>query len=224
MQVLRRIADNRDPNSHANRFRRKRLVLLRDLLSNVEGHAEVLDLGGTPAFWDIHAFPEETRPNVTVLNLMPLPSTTPWISTLVGDARDLSAFPDRSFDIVFSNSVIEHVGDLDDQRQMAAEVRRVGRAFMVQTPNRLFPLEPHFLVPAFQFMPIRIRVALLMRFNLGWHGRARDRATAESEIRSIRLMTKRELETCFPKARIVHERFLGLTKSFIAIEATPAGE
>ena len=223
MQQLRRLADNRDPHSYANRFRRRRLALLRELLANVEGHATVLDVGGTPSFWEMHAIPDEIRPNVTVLNLMPLPNSAPWISTVVGDALDLHAFADGSFDVVFSNSVIEHVGDLDDQRQMAAEIRRVGRAFMVQTPNRFFPLEPHFLVPAFQFMPMRLRVELLLRFNLGWHKRAPSRAEAEADIRSIRLMTGNELRECFPDAEIHHERLLGISKSLVALRRPSAG-
>ncbi|HWS70973.1 MAG TPA: class I SAM-dependent methyltransferase, partial [Thermoanaerobaculia bacterium] len=64
-----------------------------------------------------------------------------------------------------SNSVLEHVADMP---AMAREIRRVGRRWYVQTPNRWFPVEPHFLVPFFQFLPIATRAWLLTRFDLGW--------------------------------------------------------
>ena len=62
-------------------------------------------------------------------------------------------FTTGEFDVVFSNSVIEHVGDFDDQRRMADEVRRVGRRFFVQTPNRWFPLEVHTRLPFVHWLP-----------------------------------------------------------------------
>ena len=60
-------------------------------------------------------------------------------------------FKDKSFDAVFSNSVIEHVGTFEDQKMMANEVIRVTNFYFIQTPNLYFPIEPHFLVPFFQF-------------------------------------------------------------------------
>ncbi|WP_255695553.1 methyltransferase domain-containing protein [Rhodohalobacter sp. 614A] len=52
-----------------------------------------------------------------------------------GDALDMHMFEDKSFDVVFSNSVIEHVGSFENQRRFADEVRRVGKAYWVQTPD-----------------------------------------------------------------------------------------
>lgn len=79
------------------------------------------------------------------------------ISSVSGDATDLREYEDKSFNLVFSNSVIEHVGDFTAQRKMAKEMMRVGKHCYLQTPNRYFPLEPHFLFPCFQFLPIRLR-------------------------------------------------------------------
>lgn len=75
------------------------------------------------------------------------------VQPLAGDATDLREFGDSSFDVVFSNSVIEHLFTFENQRRMAREVQRVGKAFWVQTPNFWFPMEPHFHVPGWQWMP-----------------------------------------------------------------------
>jgi len=71
---------------------------------------------------------------------------------VVGDAARLP-FANHSVDIIYCNSLLEHVGDWDIQRQVFAEIARVGRKFFVQTPNRNFPVEPHHLLPFFQYLP-----------------------------------------------------------------------
>lgn len=87
---------------------------------------------------------------------------------MAGDARDLTAFGDKEFDIVFSHSVIEHVGGFEDQRRMANEIKRVGKRYFLQTQNRFFTMETHFLVPMFQFFPVWLKVLLISHFDLGW--------------------------------------------------------
>ena len=122
---------------------------------------------------------------------------------------------DASFDVVFSNSVIEHVGTYQDQIQMAKEVRRVGKRYFVQTPNKYFPLEPHFLFPLFQFLPINIRVLLLQNFKLGWFSKTPDKVKAREIVESIRLLDKREFISLFPNAELYEEKIFGMTKSFV---------
>jgi hypothetical protein len=125
-------------------------------------------------------------------------------------------FADRSFDVVFSNSVIEHVGGLENQERMAAEVIRIGRRYFIQTPNFGFPIEPHFLFPGFQWLPETSRIWLVRHFALGWVERAVDDRAARQLVRDNCLMTERQFRSLFPGAKIYKERFLGLTKSFIA--------
>lgn len=214
---MRRLVDSRDPNSYANRLRERRFAMFRDLLERLDGPVRILDVGGTPTFWHLRGADLPNDPTIVVLNLVAQESVDPRVTTVVGNALDMSEFPDKSFDIVFSNAVIEHVETLENQRRMASEIRRVGKHYFVQTPNKRFPLEPHFLVPGFQFLPIRARVALLRRMSLGWYARTPDPAVAEAQVRMIRLMTGSEMRDVFPDARIYNERVAGLTKSFIAI-------
>ena len=112
--------------------------------------------------------------------------------------------------------MIEHVGTYQDQLQMAQEVRRVGKRYFIQTPNKYFPLEPHFLFPLFQFFPIKLRVLLMQNFSLGWFAKTPDAAKAREIVESIRLLSKREFVALFPKASIYEEKVFGLTKSFVA--------
>ncbi len=140
------------------------------------------------------------------------------ITAEIGDATDLSRFADDEFEVAVSNSVIEHLPTFELQERMAAEMRRVGRRAYLQTPNRHFPVEPHFLFPFFGILPMRVRAFLLGRMDLGWHRRQPDLAAALADVRSIRLLTGGELRRLFPEARIVRERALGLTKSYIVLD------
>ncbi len=58
---------------------------------------------------------------------------------------DGSIFPfgDNEFDWVFSNAVIEHVGDSSDQVLFLNEMLRVAKDVFFTTPNKYFPVESH---------------------------------------------------------------------------------
>ena len=215
-RLLVALADNRDPRSLASRLRRRRGALFRSRLEGVPRPLRLLDLGGTQRYWEVVEPGGLPGVEIVLLNREAPEVTRPGFVGLAGDARDLSSIRDGAFDVVFSNSVIEHVGDLDDQRRMAAEIMRVGRRYFVQTPNRYFPLEPHFLFPGFQFLPVEARARLLMHFRLGWYPRIPDPVRAREVAASIRLLTEREMRELFPGAEIHQERLAGLTKSIIA--------
>jgi hypothetical protein len=214
---IRSLADNSDSGSLATRMRRRRFELFLSLLRTLNGHLEVLDIGGTQQFWDLMLGEDQPDIRVTLLNVAHQPVSSPRFVSAAGDARAMPQFAARSFDVVFSNSVIEHVGDYVNQRRMADEVRRVGRRYFVQTPNKRFPIEPHFLVPWFQYLPMGTRAWLLSRFDVGWYRRMPDRSAARAEVESIQLLTRRRFSDLFPEATIRDEKFAGLTKSFVAI-------
>lgn len=212
-------ADNTRQSSAASRYRRRRVEMLNSLLGDGGRPVRLLDIGGTPGFWDHHFDALSCPVELVLINRQgALGGVRPGIRAVIGDATCLTEFRDGSFDVVFSNSVIEHVGTLNDQMRMAGEVRRLGRAYLVQTPNRWFPIEPHFLFPGWQFMPIMLRTWLIRRRGFGWMSRIPDPLSARAEIEQIRLLQYWEMKALFPDARVVRERFGPLTKSLIAIK------
>jgi hypothetical protein len=96
---------------------------------------------------------------------------------------------------------------------MAREIRRVGRRYFVQTPNRYFPIEPHFLMPFFQFFPYRVKVAVVRHVK-----GVKDRSAAEKRAAEIELLSRKTLMSLFPGARMREERLAGMVKSFMVYD------
>ncbi len=213
--MLPNFADNRDPNSLASRLRAKRNEQFRSLLDSLPRPLKILDVGGRQTVWETIRLVDHPDVHITILNLEQEECRYRNVHSVAGDARDMRGFHDFQFDIVYSNSVIEHVGAIDQMVRMASEVRRVGRRYFVQTPYRYFPIEPHFVFPMFQFLPLSIRTLMVQNFNLGWIAKQPDRKQAADEVRSINLLSRRELQSLFPDGRMMEERLLGLTKSLI---------
>ena len=217
----RRFADNTNSDSVATRMRRQRFQLFLDMLDGRE-RTSILDVGGRPEYWQIMMDGTDLgdRLDVTLLNVESQAVRHPDFCTVIGDARSMPEFADREFDIVFSNSTIEHVGSLEDQRRMANEVQRVGRRYYIQTPNRYFPIEPHAVFPLFQFLPVATRTWLVQHFHMGWLPKLPDREQARREVEHIRLLSRGEFQQLFPDAAIYDEKFAGLVKSFVAYTPT----
>lgn len=215
--MLGTAADYTDQASVAYRLRRRRFGAFLQLLDKLPRPVSILDVGGTESFWQMMGIGEIDDVDITLLNLGHYETCTPHISCVAGDARDLSRYEDGQFDVVFSNSVIEHVGTFDDQLAMADEVRRVGRSYFVQTPNFYFPIEPHFQFPCMQFLPLGLQVQLLCRFPIGAYPRATSQEEAYRWASEFRLLTAGQFRKLFPDAQIIRERYFGLTKSFMAV-------
>ena len=179
----------------------------------------VLDIGGTPECWQLLAI----RPRVTLLNTPrakgELGGAESWVA---GDGRALP-FRDAAFDVVFSNSVIEHVGDRESQRRFAREVVRVGRSYWVQTPNRWFPVEQHLLTPVVHWLPRPWQRAIVPHCNVwSWLVRVtpdRRRFYIDHYLRDVRLLSAAQVAELFPGARVIRERFWGWTKSLVAFSS-----
>jgi hypothetical protein len=215
-RFMRSVVDNRDEASLSAAFRRKRFRLFLELIDPFPRPVIILDVGGEPRFWEVMGVAGDPDYQVVLLNQVACDVIQPNLRSVVGDAADLSQFADRQFQAVFSNSVIEHLESYERQKRMATDVQRVGQCYFVQTPNRHFPLEPHFLVPFFQYFPQRYQIALIRRFNLGWYPKVSDREQATRLIRSHRLLAEGEMRALFPHAKLHKETVLGMVKSLIA--------
>jgi hypothetical protein len=174
----------------------------------------VLDLGGSAPTWERLSFPD----HITILNLDDNPThpLNPKSVYVKGSAL-LVPFPNQEFDLAFSNSVIEHVGGIAEQKIFSAEMLRVGRRIYCQTPNKWFPIEPHFMALFVHWLPDRRFTYLIHRY-FTIHGiiTKPSREDHKNFKASIRLVSKRELQYLFPNCQIKTERFLGLPKSYAA--------
>jgi hypothetical protein len=100
----------------------------------------------------------------------------------------------------------------------AAHARRVGRSYYVQTPAFWFPIEPHFGMPVFHWLPESTRTAWLMRRSVGHFPKTESLDMAMRFVQSHRLLDRKQVQHLFPEAEIVSEKLLGLTKSYMAIK------
>lgn len=201
----------------APHFRKRRFAMFQEAIAPTTSDL-ILDVGGFPDTW-IQQPPVGKRIDVTNLTRTEFdPASAPAhsITTNAGDGTALE-HADQSYDIVFSNSVVEHVGDFDAQRRFAGEVRRIGGKVWVQTPAKEFFFEPHFLAPFIHWLPIerRHRLARFTPWALITKPSTEQIAATVDEIR---LLTFEEMTELFPDCEIRREKVLGFfTKSFIAI-------
>jgi hypothetical protein len=126
-------------------------------------------------------------------------------------------FKNGDFDLIFSNSVIEHVGSIENQEKFANEVMRLSDKYIIQTPSFWFPLEPHSLIPFFQFIPHKVRALLIMTFNINYFPKAANYLDAVEVSKSTIMITKKRFRKLFPDAEIHVERLLGIPKSYTAV-------
>ena len=130
-EFYRKIADFEKEGSLALKVRKQRFQIFKDLIDALPRPLRILDVGGTEVFWEIMGFAGCHDFEIVILNIIDYLKTSYDNLTYVkGDARDLSPFKDNEFDVVFSNSVIEHVGSYQDQEKMALEIQRVGKVFL----------------------------------------------------------------------------------------------
>ncbi len=208
--VLGEIMLNKIFNKIQKENRSRKFNLFTSTFDNLEKY-KILDVGcgeGT--------FLEEMNPyknNITAvdiseINIEQFKKNHPSIKISQGDAKNMD-FDDKSFDILFSNAVIEHVGDIIEQKKYASEIRRVGKSYFIITPNKWFPFEPHYRFPLFQFIPKKIQKLITKIFSMGNYPRGC--------WEDINLLSASQLKSLFPEAKIIKLRMTIYPETLIAI-------
>ncbi|TKA11617.1 SAM-dependent methyltransferase [Actinacidiphila oryziradicis] len=215
MSIKNRISDPGQPGSLAHRARARRWAELQKRFPAL-GEMRVLDLGGVPESWRL----APVRPvEVVTVNLDSriLSADEPGVTPLVGDA---CAPPVRlraeRFDLVYSNSLFEHVGGHANRLRLAETVHRMSGRHWIQTPNRYFPIEPHWVFPGFQFLPVRARAEVSRHWPFG-NIRSASFASAVDDVAWVELLSATEMRQYFPDSEIWRERIAGLPKSLVAV-------
>jgi Methyltransferase domain len=189
-------------------FRRKRFRGFRQFLSGINS---IIDFGGTPSIWLSIG-----RRDVVLLNIDEQPAPADFV-VMKGDARK-TPFLDNSFDLAFSNSTIEHVGTWQDQQTFAKELCRVGKRVYCQTPARSFFFEPHYFTPFVVWVGFLLKHYWFVRYFTYYGLRWQPSRTQAKDFQShLRLLNYSEMQQLFPNCSIRRERFLGMTKAYIAI-------
>jgi SAM-dependent methyltransferase len=169
-------------------------------MTGVQRGAKVLDVGCGPL--GLRALEPEL--DVTGVDVIAQPGYPG--AFVQGDPAAGLPFADGEFDLVYANSVIEHVPP-ERREAFARELRRVGRGWYVQTPARSFPIEPHSLLPGAHWLPARLRRRYWM---LGAAGTWED----------ISLLRRSDLEALFG-GPVFGERMGRLVKSWIVVRSIP---
>ena len=198
-------------------FRKRRMKSFFQYLNKIKKEKiSILDIGGTIFFWEKMGIAKLEKFEITLMNVFEQVSTYKNIHCVVGDATDMNTIPKKDFDIVFSNSVIEHLKSFDNQKVMAENIQKMSPKYFVQTPNYNFPIEPHFLFPFFHYLPNSIKIKLLRNFSLGHYPIIQDKEKAQAAIDKIRLLNPKEVKSLFPGCKMIFEKVFFFNKSIIA--------
>lgn len=192
-------------NLLAKKTRAERLEIFDRTIGMLNGK-KILDLGGTTYI----AESKIGRKNLTVLNISE--RTVKWLKSLginavVGDGCKMN-FGDKSFNVVISTAVIEHVGDWQKQKKFANEIRRVGKKYFVTTPNKWFWIDPHYRLPFFHLLPIDLRRWLVENFSVG--------GKPKGEWIDIYPLDEGQMKELFPEAEIIKQKWFGQEITLIA--------
>jgi len=209
--------------------REQRLKLFNEFIKGVTGRIRLIDLGGTVKFWEDWGLASQPLLDVTLVNTHDKdkchandPITLPNIRRLRADVLTLSAADFAEYDLIFSNSLIEHLPGRESQRQLARAIIESGRPYFLQTPNKRSPIDPHFprpYVPFFATYPRALQARLLSWSALGSGSASPSYDAALARLHHYSPLTTRDVRLLFPQARVVVERPMGVPMSIIAMSA-----
>lgn len=140
--------------------------------------------------------------DINMNNLVLLKRKYSEVLVIQGDVCNLP-FKDNSFDIIFSNAVIEHVGNSERQMEFAKEIMRVGKKWFVTTPNRFFPFELHVYLPFIHYFPQKLQKYIMENIYPGgaWN---------------VNLLTASKMKNLFQRSTIIKQKITIWSETIIA--------
>ena len=203
-----------DKMSRANRERKWKLFLR--IVDPEPGHS-ILDVGFAEIEYSaVDNYLERSYPypeKITALGIVDskeFQKRYPKVKTVIYDGK-IFPFPDKSFDVCWSNAVLEHVGTREDQVHFLREIARVSDIAFITTPNRLFPMEVHTRTLMLHLLPKRVFDAYLRRIGKRW-------ATGKY----MNLLSGRQLKQLLSRAgisdyKIMKNKAFGFTIDFVVV-------
>jgi hypothetical protein len=197
------------------KFTRSRRMQKFEQILLISNNCNILDVGGAPGNW----YYTKAKPYVTMLNTKFSPKVDKaegrfkWVE---GNALTMP-YSDNEFDVVFSNSVIEHVGDFTEQQKFALACRRIGCKIFIQTPAKIFPIEPHYITPFVHWFPKKWQKMILRHFSVWGLITHPTKYQVNNMVEEINLLTYKQMKQLFPDCQILIDRFFFWPKAYIAI-------
>mgnify|MGYP003402903714 CR=1 FL=1 len=200
-------------------YARQKMFNLLMGLANPNADTTVLDVGVTSDRREDCNFFEKLYPHTDKITAVGMEDASfleeeyPGLKYVRSDGLHLP-FPDKSFDLVVTFAVIEHVGSRAQQKAFVRELCRVGKTCCITTPNRWYPIEFHTAVPLVHWLPPSWFRAVLRL--LGKHFFAKEE--------NLNLFSEKDVLKMLPAdARVStrHFRLLGLISNLLFYVKNP---
>ena len=210
---------------------RRRSTLFRRFIDGLSRPLRIIDLGGSAQMWARWGVTAADGLEIVLANDHRMDTTHRsealpgrFVSNWAVDVLDLLPSSYADFDLVFSNSMLEHLPSRDAQARLARAIAASGRPYFIQVPNRRCIVDPHFphpLAAFFGMWPPAMQVWALQRHALGGSSRPRTREAAAQAIGTYHPFSRSALRRLFPDAQVVTEWSLGLPMSLVAVSPRP---
>jgi ubiquinone/menaquinone biosynthesis C-methylase UbiE len=218
----------------AKSWKRKRFLQFIELVKPLSGE-KIIDLGGAQGtfFYENIDLVKEYDLQVVIADINSdslKVAESRGFSTYLMRENELPEMEAGMFDIVFCNSVIEHVTfpkecvwnytqdnfyikALDIQKNFSRNIERISKKYYVQTPCIDFPVESHTWLPSFYSYPPnrKLHVERLKNISKYW---------IKATTPDYNLLSEEQFTSFFPSATGVFcNRVLGFAKELIAYRA-----
>jgi hypothetical protein len=205
---------------------RKRSECFLQYVSEFNRPVSIIDLGGTFEMWQRWGISCQHSLQITLVNHHERDKShtrevagADFIKEEILDMRDLSSDYLRQFDLVFSNSALEHLGSRREQEEVSKRIIDCGRPYFIGVPDRFSPIDPHFanpLVPFFAAYPRKVQAALLIVNRFGSGSRSRTFLEAQDRLKFYNPISRSRLRALFPNAEVVRQSILGVSVFLVA--------